>query len=44
MQWANISQRYLSVGDFMPLCQSHHARYDRVVRNMKDRRSSYLKF
>jgi hypothetical protein len=32
MHWANISGRYESVDDFMPLCQSHHARYDRRLR------------
>jgi hypothetical protein len=30
MQWVNISHEYLGVGDFMPLCQSHHLRYDRA--------------
>ena len=29
MEWANISHQYLGVDDFMPLCQSHHIRYDR---------------
>lgn len=28
MQWANISGEYRDVEDFMPLCRSHHARYD----------------
>lgn len=28
MQWANISGEYKGVDDFMPLCQSHHFRYD----------------
>lgn len=28
MQWANISHEYRDVQDFMPLCQSHHRRYD----------------
>jgi hypothetical protein len=28
MVWANISGEYLGVDDFMPLCQSHHKRYD----------------
>lgn len=35
MEWANISHRYLGVYDFMPLCKSHHNRYDRLVRNLK---------
>jgi len=26
--WANISHEYLDVDDFMPLCVSHHRRYD----------------
>lgn len=26
--WANISREYKGVDDFMPLCRSHHARYD----------------
>jgi len=29
LEWANISHEYLGVEDFMPLCQSHHVRYDR---------------
>ena len=29
MNWANISHEYRDVQDFMPLCQSHHIRYDR---------------
>jgi len=29
IQWANISQEYKGVEDFMPLCVSHHLRYDR---------------
>lgn len=28
MHWANISRQYLGVDDFMPLCNSHHVRYD----------------
>lgn len=28
LTWANISQQYIDVHDFMPLCQSHHLRYD----------------
>lgn len=28
MNWANISHEYLGIEDFMPLCQSHHYRYD----------------
>jgi hypothetical protein len=28
MEWANISGEYLDVDDFMPLCRSHHLRYD----------------
>jgi hypothetical protein len=28
MQWANISHEYRDTSDFMPLCQSHHVRYD----------------
>lgn len=28
MHWANISGQYLDVEDFMPLCTSHHFRYD----------------
>jgi hypothetical protein len=28
MEWANVSREYLGVDDFMPLCQSHHGRYD----------------
>lgn len=28
MQWANISGNYEGVEDFMPLCRSHHVRYD----------------
>jgi hypothetical protein len=29
MEWANISHEYLpDVNDFMPLCSSHHRRYD----------------
>jgi hypothetical protein len=29
MEWANISHQYLpDVEDFMPLCHSHHSRYD----------------
>jgi hypothetical protein len=28
MQWACISQEYIDVDDFMPLCRSHHARWD----------------
>lgn len=28
MQWANISQEYRDVNDFMPLCKSHHRWYD----------------
>ena len=35
MEWANISHRYLGVYDFMPLCKSHHARYDRIIKNMR---------
>jgi hypothetical protein len=35
MHWANISHDYLGIEDFMPLCQSHHWRYDRLVRNLK---------
>jgi len=30
MNWANISGEYLGVEDFMPLCRSHHIRYDRA--------------
>lgn len=30
MQWANISHLYEGIADFMPLCQSHHSRYDRA--------------
>lgn len=30
MHWANISHEYKGVDDFMPLCQSHHIRYDRA--------------
>ena len=26
--WANISHQYIDVWDFMPLCVSHHRRYD----------------
>lgn len=29
MHWASISHEYRGVEDFMPLCQSHHYRYDR---------------
>lgn len=29
MHWANISHQYQGVDDFMPLCQSHHFRYDK---------------
>src|ERR1035437_7726029 len=28
VEWANISHQYIDVNDFMPLCQSHHFRYD----------------
>lgn len=28
MHWANTSHEYLGIEDFMPLCQSHHYRYD----------------
>lgn len=28
MHWANISHEYRDTEDFMPLCQSHHFRYD----------------
>jgi hypothetical protein len=28
LQWANISQEYRDIEDFMPLCRSHHVRYD----------------
>ena len=28
MQWACISQEYRDTEDFMPLCRSHHVRYD----------------
>lgn len=35
MHWANISREYRGIEDFMPLCQSHHCRYDRLVRNLK---------
>ena len=28
MEWANISGEYRDVDDFMPLCKSHHRRYD----------------
>lgn len=34
-QWANISHEYRGVDDFMVLCQSHHCKYDRLVRNLK---------
>ena len=27
-EWANISHEYKDVGDFMPMCQIHHAQYD----------------
>jgi len=30
MHWANISHEYIDTEDFMPLCQSHHFRYDRA--------------
>ena len=30
MHWASISHEYRSVEDFMPLCQSHHIRYDKA--------------
>jgi hypothetical protein len=30
IQWANISHEYWDISDFMPLCQSHHVRYDRA--------------
>jgi hypothetical protein len=29
VQWSNISQQYLGIEDFRPLCLSHHLRYDR---------------
>jgi hypothetical protein len=32
MNWANISGAYLDADDFMPLCQSHHVRYDNARR------------
>jgi hypothetical protein len=32
MNWANISHEYRDVDDFMPLCQSHHVRYDNAAR------------
>lgn len=35
MHWASISHEYLGVEDFMPLCQSHHVRYNRLARNLK---------
>jgi hypothetical protein len=31
MQWANISHEYRGAEDFMPLCMSHHVRYDAGV-------------
>ncbi len=31
MQWACISQEYRGIEDFMPLCRSHHVRYDGKV-------------
>lgn len=31
IEWANISHEYLGVEDFMPLCQSHHFRYDKAA-------------
>lgn len=28
MHWANVSHEYTDITDFIPLCQSHHVRYD----------------
>jgi hypothetical protein len=27
-EWANISHEYKDVGDFMPMCKTHHNQYD----------------
>ena len=32
VEWANISQEYRNTADFMPLCRSHHRRYDATFR------------
>jgi hypothetical protein len=32
MEWANVSQEYRNTADFMPLCRSHHRRYDATFR------------
>lgn len=32
MHWASISHEYKDMDDFMPLCQSHHVRYDNALR------------
>ena len=29
-EWANISHRHLDVGDYMPMCRTHHEQYDGV--------------
>lgn len=34
MDWANISGKYRGVDDFVPLCRSHHIRFDRRKRQL----------
>jgi hypothetical protein len=28
-EWANISHEYKDIGDFMPMCRTHHKQYDK---------------